>query len=371
MANINYMALFNFKKSFSTRSFLFSCFLILNLISRAQLSLEKIFSYALDGNMPEVLKGIEIDPSQHLSAKDSTIKIKFEERFKYSTDKSNYLSSRKSAIDSLLFIYHNYWRLSLLNPSKNYDVLLKGELVKFLSAKNKPAKKLTSKSNDDDLSAELKKYISSAGLHTTGYGNTGKLKDLLVWTTEKDTTYNFEINGEKISARVFLMDKFITLGWEEYATLDKLYPGGWATHDALYCVEKAYDLKSENFLISYLAHEGRHFADYKLFPELMSTDLEYRAKLTELSMANETLFTTIQVFIINANYESDNDHQVANYCVIRDLSKLLFKTEFEKDLAKWKTLSVETIHTAAIQALNSNTGDLKKAGKGVKKFIKK
>ena len=43
-------------------------------------------------------------------------------------------------------------------------------------------------------------------------------------------------------------------------------------------------------MISYLAHESRHFEDYQLFPKLKSADLEYRAKLTELSMANETLY---------------------------------------------------------------------------------
>ncbi len=365
------MILRNFTKPFIKRCFLFYSFLFLNLCSNAQFSLEKIFGYALDGDMAAVLEVIKKDSSQKLSTKDSTIKIKFEERFKYPIDKSNYLSSRKSSIDSLLMIYHNYWRLSLLDPSKKYDALLKRNLVKFLSAKNKTQKKLTDRSSDDAISEALKKYISDAGLHTTGYGTTGKLQDLLVWSTEKDTTYNFEINGEKISARVFLMDKFVTLGWEEYATLDKLHPGGWATTEALYCVKKAYDLKSETFLISYLAHEGRHFSDYKLFPALTTADLEYRAKLTELSMANETLFTLINFFIVNANYESDNGHQVANYCAIRDLSKIIFKTEIEKDLAKWKALDVESIHAAATEALNKNTADLKKAGKKVEKFIKK
>ncbi len=364
------MTLFNFRFRFFKRT-LFLLFLFIHLLANAQFSLEKIFGFALDGNIQPALSMIAVESGTKLSAKDSTIKAKFEERFKYNIDKSNYLSSRSSAIDSILFIYHDYWRKSLLDNTENYENSLKSRLTNYLALNYKPAKKLNSRSTDKAISKQLTNYISSLGLHTTGYGNTGKYKDLLVWRTEKDTTYNFEINGEKISARVFLMDKFITLGWEEFATIDKLYPGGWATHEALYCVEKAYDLKSENFLISYLAHEGRHFSDYKLFPKLTSTDLEYRAKLTELSMANETLFTTIQFFISNANYESDNDHQIANYCVIRDISKLLFKTEFEKDIAKWKTLTIETIHTAALQALNTNTGDLKKAGKKVEKFIKK
>lgn len=94
------------------------------------------------------------------------------------------------------------------------------------------------------------------------------------------------------------MDEFVTLGWTEFATMDKYHPGGWATDDALNCVKKAYDVSSETFLISYLAHEGRHCSDYKHFPKLRnSADLEYRAKLTELSMADSTLLQLI-VFLL-------------------------------------------------------------------------
>jgi hypothetical protein len=167
------------------------------------------------------------------------------------------------------------------------------------------------------------------------------------------------------------MDDFITVGWEEYATLGIAYPGGWSTREALFCVRKAYDLKSEDFLISYLCHEGRHFMDYKLFPRLTSADLEYRAKLTELSLLKEELIETIELFINNANYESENGHSVANYCVIRDLSKALFKVDFEKDINKWKEVNAGKINKTAYDVLEANTLALKKQGAGVEKYIKK
>ncbi len=198
----------------------------------------------------------------------------------------------------------------------------------------------------------------------------GKYFDLLVWASEKDTTYSFSLHNEQTSAEVVFMDDFVTLGWEEYATLDRYYPGGWATKKALYCVRKVYDLNSEGFKISYLAHESRHFADYKIFPKLKSADLEYRAKLTELSMAQKTLYKTIEFFINNSNYESENGHSVANYCVIRDLSKVIFKNEFEKDISKWKEISVEQINKAAYDLLEANTESLMKQGTDVRKYIK-
>ena len=167
-----------------------------------------------------------------------------------------------------------------------------------------------------------------------------------------------------------MMDNFITLGWEEYATLGIYYPGGWAKTDALYCVQKAYDLNSESFLISYLAHESRHFADYKLFPKLTSADLEYRAKLTELSMAKKTLYELIEFFINNANYDSDNGHSIANFCVIRDLSKSIFGVEFEKGISKWKTVNRNRINKTAYKILQANTKSMQLIGSNLEKYIK-
>jgi len=224
---------------------------------------------------------------------------------------------------------------------------------------------------DDTLDVYLKKYILSSGYHTTGFGKTGKFLDLLVWKSENDTTYKFSIYDEKINTRVVFMDDFVTIGWEEYATMGRAFPGGWATKQALYCVKKAYDLNSEDFLICYLCHEGRHFTDYKLFPKLTSADLEYRAKLTELSLLKAELFTTINDFINNANYDSDNGHSIADYCVIMDLSKALFNVDFENDMLKWKNLSPEKINKSAYELLKTNTSALRKQGKGVEKYIKK
>ena len=153
--------------------------------------------------------------------------------------------------------------------------------------------------------------------------------------------------------------------------MGKYYPGGWATNNSLFCVKSAYDISSENFLVSYLAHESRHFSDYKLFPKLSGADLEYRAKLTELSLAKKSLFDIINFFINNANYESENAHPVADYCVIRALSGILFNEDFEKNIYLWEDKGVEAINKYSRDLLKQNTSDLKKIGENVQKFIKK
>jgi hypothetical protein len=332
-----------------------------------KLDTKTIYSLCLDGDVKAAFHLLEIDKNKKISNGDLALKTEFNRRFKGEIDSSDYLQNKKSAIDPLLKIYHNYWRISVLDKNKNNDTLLTNNVFNFIKSNYLPAKNLVF--NDDSIDVYLIKYIEQLGLHTTGFGKTGRLIDLLVWKTEKDTTYNFVLNGDKTSANVVFMTDFITLGWEEYTTLDKYYPGGWATRKALFCVRKAYDLNSEDFLISYLGHESRHFADYKLFPNLGSADLEYRAKLVELAMAKTTLFELIEFFITNANYDSDNGHSIANYCAIRDISKVLFKKEFEKDMNKWKAIGVKKINKAAYKVLTVNTETLKKTP-NVEKYIK-
>lgn len=330
---------------------------------------KKIYSLCLDGDVKSALAVLESADLNNLTEKDLKFKTQFDIRFKNEFDESDYLESRKSQITELLHIYHNYWRLSLLDNSKNYDSLLIQSVAHFLTDNYELARELIT--NEDSLNVYFKKYIESFGLHTTGFGKTGKYFDLLVWASEKDTTYTFLLHDEKTTADVVFMENFITLGWEEYATLERYYPGGWATKEALYCVKKAYDLNSEGFLVNYLAHESRHFADYKIFPKLMSADLEFRAKLTELSMSRNTLYKSIEFFINNSNYESENGHSVANYCVIRDLSNVIFKIEFEKDINKWHEISIEQINKSAYDLLKANTKSLTEQGADVEKYIKK
>jgi hypothetical protein len=285
-------------------------------------------------------------------------------------DSSDFLASKRSAIDPLLAIFHQYWRSSLLDASTNYDSVFLLRIKEFMSDMYHVGKESIVGSS---LDVYFKKYLAEKGLHTTnGLGKTGRLYDLLVWRTENDTTYSFTVNNDLLRVKVVFMDDFITLGWEEYATLGKLYPGGWATDQALFCVRKTYDLTSENFTVSYLAHEGRHFDDYRLFPKLKSSaDLEYRAKLTELSLANQDLYRLIEFFIMNANYDSENGHSVANYCAIRDVSKVVFGREFEKDMQQWKSIPASAIHEAAYKLLEDNTKALLAIGPGVEKYLKK
>ena len=62
-------------------------------------------------------------------------------------------------------------------------------------------------------------------------------------------------------------------------------------------------VSGEKFRVSLLGHEGQHFSDYKSFPRLLQTDLEYRAKLAELSKAKETIYKLLRNFKGSAKHD--------------------------------------------------------------------
>jgi hypothetical protein len=94
--------------------------------------------------------------------------------------------------------------------------------------------------------------------------------------------------------------------------------------DAIYAVRPGWrDLNGENFLVSFLAHEAQHFADRERFQNLESWELEYRAKLVELMLADTTLTRLLVAF---SNSQSDDPaipHAYANNRVLAALRKRL------------------------------------------------
>jgi hypothetical protein len=318
----------------------------------------KMFSYALDADITSALNLYKPIDTLSLSEKDRKIKNIIESRFKYDTDKSNYIDKITPELKPLMKLYSEYWHKALKSDKSNFDSSFSKSLIKFLMA-NAPVTDKSRNISEEELNNSLIEYCTSLGYNTTGFGRTGKLLDLLVWKSQYDSLYSFVTTDDTINVNVTFMENFVTLGWEEYATLGQYYPGGWANEKGLYCVKSAYDLQSENFLISYLAHEGRHFKDYKLFPNLTGAELEYRAKLTELSLADNTLYKTIEFFINNGIKDSESAHSKANYLVIQDLSKYLFKSDYVSDISKWKSIPVQEINSSSLILLNQNNEFMK------------
>lgn len=327
----------------------------------------KLDGLALNKDIKAILK--ELDNMTPVTENDQKYKSNYENRFKNKNDRTDYFVKKDTTLNPLNRIFQVYWRKSMLDNTANYDKYSQKKLVAFYKVENLKDKFTDFKIGKGTLDSVFNNYIKTKGYLSTGYGKTGSLFDFLVWKKNTDTTYHIKLINDTIDVNIHFMDGFISLGWEEYATFGKYYPGGWTTKQALFCVRQAYNIKSESFLISYLGHEGQHFSDYKHYPNLIGNDLEYRAKLSELTFANENLYKIIENFISSARYDKTNSHPFANYCVIRDMSKLLLNDDFEKDMLKWKQISKTDINNAARKLFLQNTEKLNTSGKDVKGII--
>jgi hypothetical protein len=322
------------------------------------LNLKFIKSLTLQGDVSRVLS--ILDTIKLTNQKDIEFKDQFEKRFKYRSDKSGSLNSIPSDIRPLVAHYHEYWRRALLDTGKADHEAFKSRLLKFLKKENRKKTYTTMPVSMETFDSVYLAYIRSKGYYAVEFGKTGFLYDLILWKDTKSTSYQIELIDDTVAVPVHFIDSFVVLSWISYAVIGRSSPGGWATKDALYCVKNGYDTTSEKFHVNYLKHEGQHFSDYKRFPTLPSNDLEYRGKLLEMYYGKEDLFLILQSFIYAARYDKSNSHPFANYCLIRDLSQLIFKKDYEEDLNRWKSLPPETIQQTARMLYIKNTESLRK-----------
>ncbi|MCR9253623.1 MAG: hypothetical protein NXI20_24620 [bacterium] len=354
----------------TTTNIICAMLLLLSTITFAQesgeLPYDEIFAYGMDANVKPILPLLD---QSDLNDEDREFKEAFEKRFAGSEDNGESPDIDDPEIKELVSIFREYWRKSLLDKDGTYERELGMKVVPFLM-KNYPemrGKQVTR----DSLGYYISSFIKSRGYYSTPKVDfVGSLISLMIWKTQESKVYNVELGkGEKQEVTTFFMSDFVSLGWMEYATLGHHHAGGWTEDDGIYCVAKSYDTDSENFKVSYLAHEARHFADKKIWPNLDQADLEYRAKLTEISQAQTTCMDLIEFFMQNANKDSKNGHQIANYYLIRDLSREIFDSEFQDSLTAWKLVSLKKLNKAAAKLLKANTASLKELGESTENFI--
>jgi hypothetical protein len=119
-----------------------------------------------------------------------------------------------------------------------------------------------------------------------------------------------------------LLDDFLLRGWAYYATCGRRSAGGWTTDTALYAVVPAYkNLDDEVFSVRFLGHEAQHFADKRMFPGMESWELEYRAKLVEISLGTDSQPATLKLFCENRSDSKDAPHGYANARVILEVAQ--------------------------------------------------
>jgi hypothetical protein len=187
--------------------------------------------------------------------------------------------------------------------------------------------------------------LRAEGFHVQG-GRTRPFEDLFVWRDDQVRDFEVDLGDTTVTVTVHFMAEFVSQGWMGWVTADHAHAGGWAKKDALYCMADRYDVESEQFLISYLKHEGRHFVDYVRFPELDQIDLEYRAKLTEIVHLEDGLPATMETFVGMAAPNPAAPHAIASHAVVLDLERQLGhppRWENDEDVAALKAAANELL----------------------------
>lgn len=164
--------------------------------------------------------------------------------------------------------------------------------------------------------------VERQGLRALG-GVTAPLHELMIWRKQTLHTETVWLPEESIEVSVFLLDDFVSFGWLGYATCDRYHTGGWATEEGLMVVSPSWDLSGEAYRVSLLAHEAQHFADYRSYPKLEGADLEYRAKLIELILAQATQHELLEAFAAQARPDRSSPHAYASHWLITRLREQL------------------------------------------------
>jgi hypothetical protein len=325
-------------------------------------ALSKVYGAALGGDMASALAILDSMDESQLSPKDSTAR----ECLKRTFGNPPLHEDLPPKSGQILDAYRTYWQTAMLRraPKADAERTLLATLRSILAIAPADTAGL------DDVSDRARVAIGQEGLFALT-GVTLPYYELMIWRTQAPTTYQVKLPEREIQVHVVFLDDFVSLGWAGYATCGRAHSGGWATQDSLFALKSSYDLKSENFRVSYLAHEGRHFSDYSRYPKLKQPELEYRAKLTELAMSDTTTYKLIAAFSGLTGQDRDVPHSFANYWVARDMSRVVFGgDQLVDDAAKWRSVPADRIRKGARRVLQENDQKLKKMGSAtVEQFL--
>jgi hypothetical protein len=209
----------------------------------------------------------------------------------------------------------------------------------------------------DEMESELQAEIRRRGCYAL-MGRTLPLLELMLWRAQVTAAVVVGLPEGEQPLLVTYLDDFVLRGWGHYATCGRRSTGGWATASSLFAVVPAYKrLDDETFTVRFLAHEAQHSLDLQRFGAFEGWELEYRAKLTELTLAHYTQAETLRRLCEN---RSDGDkqapHAYAKFAVIRDLEQRLASHPHSFNLCGEGVSDEAAIRAAAKALLLADSG---------------
>jgi hypothetical protein len=261
-------------------------------------------------------------------------------------------------VDAIVSVYREYWVSRLMHPSAedNGERVLQRTLGELLRL-HQP---LSTADGGEDVFAQVGTVLQDRGFYYLE-ATASPLRDLFLWKQEETRNYDVHLTDRNQPVQVTFMREIYSLGWKEFATLGLVSTTGWVADDRLYCVSWAYDRESENFRVSYLKHEARHLADLQRYPALSSTDLEYRAKLTELAFASTSMRRLLDDFTRKSASNPAAPHAYANFRVVRDIYRSLYSKPVPDTGNPWTNVNPDAVARVARHLLTLNTKELERA----------
>jgi hypothetical protein len=261
-------------------------------------------------------------------------------------------------LGELLKIHRSYW-IKVLTGKWSVE-RGKRELFKGLKrAANSRGKMFGAFTEEryDDVADFLVSELEKEGIHSI-MGTVSPYGDIIAWKTQYEKGFKVSLPEGIVQVKVVMMDDFVSFGWIGFATLDHKSAGGWAKEDLLYAVASKYDFESEDFKVSYLAHEARHQQDFLRYPNIEDgehePELEYRAKLTELIMSEETTHDLITAFQRQAKLGRVSSHAHASHFAVRNIGKMLSENTGSVP-SDWVSIQPDSIRRAAQVLLDQST----------------
>ncbi len=264
----------------------------------------------------------------------------------------DYIRTDNETLGKLDHIYQNYYRNVFWNNIMNADAqkILFQELWLFCGSRDEL-------SVDETIEEEVLKIVKAEGYEYLG-GQTQGYYGPYIWKSSTRETYEVELPTGIELYTVVMMDGFISRSWLDFLTFGESGAGGWAEDDGtLCCVRSAYQKGSEEvFNISFLKHEAQHAYDKKTYRNLLSVDLEYRAKLVELIYW--PIDRKIKAILREAdNSNPDNSHAMAAYRIISKMSLELFQSKSVPADSFWED-KIEEVQKHALVLLEESSKEL-------------
>ncbi|MDZ4728827.1 MAG: hypothetical protein SH820_02670 [Xanthomonadales bacterium] len=313
----------------------------------------QIQSSALAGDLRPVNQLIEELDEATLDPLSLVLLQQYRDRFVQQSEAIGTANEASFAIE-VITVYQDYWRSALTRTLslEEAEHRLQDELRKLLRSGDSEF------DDSEKIFDQLENALAQFDLGSSA-GFTPPLRDLYIWSGQQTRPFQVELTDGKEQVTVAFIEQPLVQGWQHYASLDLVATSGWATDKGLFCLCWSYDLDSEAFRVSWLKHETRHLVDFREFPGIAESQMEYRAKLTELAFYGNAVSGLLRNFANNGSADSTSAHAQANYQVSRDIYREVFQQEMPEHLDAWQLLGPDRVAPAARRLLQRHTETLR------------